>query len=360
MEVFLAVMVIALICMMFPLSSSTSSGSTYGAKIDKYGALQFPVLHRNNPLLPSWIPSSDTPDTTVTEVDSLQENTFFVAISLGTPAVHSLVTIDTASSLSWVQCGEHCDMCCYRQSGKFFNPSKSSSYQSIRCSAEVCRAMHKSSGVFSGCVHEIDACLYRKRYVSGQYSAGLYSGSNAGAIGFGDESYSFFNQVARQTNYRAFSYCFPSSHGSEGFLSIGPYVRDEKLMLTRLISDGHYLKFYAIQQLDMMVNGIQLEVDPGIYGTAVTVVDSGTADSFILSPVFHALDKAVTTGMLAKGYTRENVFYVNSDGGICLIFQPDDAGGTEGVQILGNRALRSVRVVYDIQDMIFGFQAGAC
>ncbi|KAJ1274325.1 hypothetical protein BS78_05G053600 [Paspalum vaginatum] len=293
-------------------------------------------------------------------------------------------------------------MLCYWQSGKagqFFNPSKSSSYQSVRCSSEVCRAMHKSSGVFSGCVHEIDACLYRKIYVSGQYSAGylvrdkltlpnnytiddfifgcgadnLYSGSNAGAIGFGDESYSFFNQVARQTNYRAFSYCFPSDHGSEGFLSIGPYVRDEKLMLTRLISDGHYLKFYAIQQVDMSVNGIQLEVDPGIYGTAVTVVDCGTTDSFILSPVFNALDKAVTTAMLAKGYPRgsakdricfattdepidwsdlptvemkfgvsttlvlrmENVFYVNSDGGICLTFQPDDAAAHKGFKFLG-------------------------
>lgn len=130
--------------------------------------------------------------------------------------------------------------------------------------------------------------------------------------------------------------------------------------------------------------------------TAVTIVDTGTADTHILPPVFHALDKAVTTAMLAKGYLRGslkdkicfittgepidwndlptfemklgmstlvlrmgNVFYVNSDDDICLTFQPDDAG-VKGAQVLGNRAIRSFRVVYDIQEMIFGFQAGTC
>jgi hypothetical protein len=40
---------------------------------------------------------------------------------------------------------------------------------------------------------------------------------------------SFF--VTVQTNCRAFSYCFPSDHENEGFLSTEPYIRDEKLML---------------------------------------------------------------------------------------------------------------------------------
>ncbi|OEL33860.1 hypothetical protein BAE44_0005121 [Dichanthelium oligosanthes] len=282
--------------------------------------------------------------------------------------------------------------------------------------------MNKTSVIFSGCYVKNDACLFRTQYELGEFSVGhlvkdkptlpnnstidgfifgcgagnLYSGPNTGIIGFGNESYSFFNQVALQTNYRAFSYCFPSNHKNEGFLSIGPYVRDEKLMLTRLISYSHYLPFYAIQQLDMMVNGIRLEVDPHIYSTAMTIVDTGTVDTYILSPVFHALDKEVTTAMLAKGYARGsvkdkicfvttgepidwndlptvemkfgmstlvlrmgNAFYVNLDNDICLTFQPDDSG-VKGVQALGNRAMRSFRVVYDIQDRIFGFQADAC
>lgn len=393
--------------------------------MNSHGALEFPVFHKNHPSFSSWIQSSTVPvpEATVTTDDNLRENVFFMSINLGTPAVSNLVTIDTGSSLSWVQCGR-CDVRCQWQIGStrpMFNPFNSSTYQNVKCSTEACRTIRKSTGITSVCVHETDPCLYRIRYALGEYSVGylgkekltlpnsmpvddfifgcggdnLYNGLNAGIIGFGDESYSFFNQVAQQTNYRAFSYCFPSNHENEGFLSIGPYVRDERLMLTRLISYGT-LPFYAVQQLDMMVNGISLEIDPRIYSTAVTIIDSGTTDTFILSPVFRALDKAVTTAMLAKGYVRgsatnkicfvttgdsinwndlpsvemtfgtstlvlrmENVFYVNTDDNICLTFQPDDAV-VRGVQILGNRALRSFRVVHDIQDRVFGFQAGAC
>nr|TKV99314.1 hypothetical protein SEVIR_8G034700v2 [Setaria viridis] len=415
MEVFLAVMVILLSSTVRSASSTSSSGSTYGTNLNSDGAFQFPMFHINHPLLPSWTQSANMQDTTIIRGDNLQENVFFVAISLGTPAVLNLVTIDTC---------RHCDTRCYWQTGKAgptFNPLKSSTYRNVNCSTEVCHAMHKISGLFSGCVDGKDACLYRIRYALGEYSVGylvkdkltlpnnytiddfifgcgagnLYSGSNTGIIGIGNESYSFFNQVARQTNYRAFSYCLPSDHENEGFLSIGPYVRDEKLKLTRLFSYGH-LPFYAIQQLGMMVNGIRLEVDPRIYSTAMTIVDTGTTDTYILSPLFHALDKEVTTAMLAKGYARGslkdkicfvtsgepidwndlptiemefgmstlllrmgNVFYVNSDNDICLTFRPDDAG-VKGAQVLGNRAMRSFRVVYDIQDRIFGFEAGAC
>lgn len=51
--------------------------------------------------------------------------------------------------------------------------------------------------------------------------------------------------------------------------------------------------------------------------------------------------------MYAVVLRLENVFYANSDDDICLTFQQDDANVNE-VQILGNRAMRSFRVVYDI------------
>ncbi|CAD6254771.1 unnamed protein product [Miscanthus lutarioriparius] len=110
-------------------------------------------------------------------------------------------------------------------------------------------------------------------------------------------------------------------------------------------------------ELDMTVNWILLEADPHIYSTTMTIVDSATTYTFILSLAFPALDKAARTTMLAKGYTRgsikdkicfvttgeltdwndlltvemkfgisamvlpmENVFYANSDDDICLTF----------------------------------------
>ena len=55
----------------------------------------------------------------------------------------------------------------------------------------------------------------------------------------------------------------------------------------------------------------------------------------------------------------ENAFHQHSVDRICLAFQPDTSG-VRDVRILGNKALRSFRVVYDLQKMTFGFQARAC
>ncbi|XP_066391747.1 uncharacterized protein [Miscanthus floridulus] len=202
------------------------------------------------------------------------------------------------------------------------------------------------------------------------------------------------------------------SHGAEGFLSIGPYARDDdddaKLEFTNLIfgyaGDDRRRFVYSLQQLDMMVFGQQLDVDPSVYTMQMMIVDSGTPITFLLAPVFDALDKAVTAAMAAKGYGRarhqlqdeentlcfwvpgdmvdwsdlptvemkftaetglklplENVFdqrFIDSDGRLlCLPIQPRGAG-VNGVQILGNKATRTFRVVFDLQ--MFGFQPDAC
>jgi hypothetical protein len=51
------------------------------------------------------------------------------------------------------------------------------------------------------------------------------------------------------------------------------HIFEMKNLCCRLISYGHLL-LYAVQQLDMTVNWIRLEVDPCIYGTTMTMVDS--------------------------------------------------------------------------------------
>lgn len=369
---------------------------------------------------PANIPADSS---TVIGDDSMRKNKYFMGISLGTPPVFNLVTIDTGSTLSWVQC-KNCQIKCYDQAakaGQIFNPYNSSTYSKVGCSTEACNGMHMDLAVEYGCVEEDDTCIYSLRYGSGEYSVGylgkdrltlasnrsidnfifgcgednLYNGVNAGIIGFGTKSHSFFNQVCQQTDYTAFSYCFPRDHENEGSLTIGPYARDINLMWTKLIYYDHK-PAYAIQQLDMMVNGIRLEIDPYIYISKMTIVDSGTADTYILSPVFDALDKAMTKEMQAKGYTRgwderricfisnsgsanwndfptvemklirstlklpvENALYESSNNVICSTFLPDDAG-VRGVQMLGNRAVRSFKLVFDIQAMNFGFKARAC
>ncbi|XP_062203134.1 uncharacterized protein LOC133905394 [Phragmites australis] len=403
-----------------------------GAKFrrSKDGAFHFPVFHRTHPCLEqSSIHAASVSDAgTVIGSDKIHKGKYFMAISLGTPAVFNLVTIDTGSTLSWVNC-ERCLIRCHEQvaeAGPKFDPQNSTTYQHIGCSSQDCIDLQNDNGVPYGCIEETDTCIYSVRYGS-QYSAGKlgrdrlalgtnysivddfifgcseddrFYGYEAGVIGFGYKKYSFFNQVARQASYNAFAYCFPSDHATEGFLTIGSYPPSGLELVTPLIGGYQhrsYSHLYSIQQLDMMVDGKPLEVDRSVYTRQMMILDSGTDDTFISSPIFYAFDKAMTAAMRDKGYGREygekvcfrsaggepvnwrglptvemkfiratltlppeNVFHEQPTvDRICLAFQPDVAG-VKGVQIFGNKATRSFRVVYDLQKMTFGFQARAC
>ncbi|RLN42454.1 hypothetical protein C2845_PM01G43080 [Panicum miliaceum] len=431
------------------------AGGSMGSK-NKDGTLQFPVFHRKHPCLESPSSSSSSRSSIIHPADDayllpeaspvvandvVHKGKFFMVISLGTPAVFNLVTIDTGSTLSWMQC-RTCQIRCHThlpEVGPIFDPLNSTTYQHVACSSQDSAAVNERLGVLSGCVEEKDTCLYSLRYGSAgplaQYSVGRlgkdrlrlalsddygvvdgfvfgcsedvrFEGREAGVIGFGNETFSFLNQVmAAQANngYRAFSYCFPGNHGAQGFLSIGPYAKDGNLGFTNLIFGYDE----TIRQLDMMVDGQRLDVDPSVYASQMMIVDSGTAATFLLAPVFDALDKAVTAAMAARGYARhqlqdeentvcfwiaagettsddnwsdlptvelkftgtilnlppQNVFdqrFIDADGRlVCLPFQPR-AAGVSGVQILGNKATRSFRIVFDLQARMFGFQPDAC
>ncbi|RLN29623.1 aspartic proteinase CDR1-like [Panicum miliaceum] len=393
------------------------------------GAFHFPVFHTKHPCIDSSpIHTASVSDAgAVIENYKIHEGKYFMGISLGTPATFNLVTIDTGSTLSWVQC-QRCQIFCHRQAdeaGRIFDPQNSTTYRHIGCSNEDCIDLHQDNGVPYGCIEETDTCLYIARYgSSSQYSAGrlgedrlvlggdnnytivddfifgcsedtIFKGYEAGVIGFGNKSYSYFNQVSRQTSYKAFAYCFPIDHQAEGFVIIGPYPRRLEVVTPLILGYGQRSHVYSIQQLDMMVDGKRLEVDPSVYTRRMMVVDTGTDETFISSPIFYAFGDAMTTAMQDKGYAREydkgfcftstggqvnwrglptvemrfirailmlppeNVFHQPSAGQICLAFQPDTSG-VRDVQILGSKALRSFRVVHDLQKMTLGFQARAC
>ncbi|CAL5077525.1 unnamed protein product [Urochloa decumbens] len=426
------------------MCSPSSFGSMGGSK-NKDGAFQFPVFHRKHPCLESW--SSGRKN------NSIHDEAAAYLLPEASPVVANERCDPQRQVLHGDQPGHprparSSATRTFRRWGPIFDHRNSSTYQRVACSSQDCAAVHDGLGVLSGCVEETDTCLYSLRYGSGplaQYSVGRlgkdrlrlalsddygvvdgfvfgcsedvrFNGREAGIVGFGNETFSFFNQVmaAQQTNdngyYNAFSYCFPGNHGAQGFLSIGPYARDgSDLGFTNLIfgyDDDRRRFVYSLQQLDMMVDGQRLDVDPSVYASQMMIVDSGTPVTFLLAPVFDALDKAVTAAMAAMGYARhqlqdeentvcfwiaaaagaddwselmptvemkftgttlklppQNVFdqrFSDSDGRlVCLPFQPRSAG-VSGVQILGNKAIRSFRVVFDLQARMFGFQPHAC
>ncbi|KAK3143105.1 hypothetical protein QOZ80_4BG0358440 [Eleusine coracana subsp. coracana] len=301
------------------------------------------------------------------------------------------------------------------KAGKIFNPNNSTTYSHVGCYNEDCIDLHEVYNVPFGCIEETDTCLYSLRYGSSQYSVGklgkdrpalgnrdnsivddfvfgcreddMFKGSEAGIIGFGNKSYSFFNQLARKRSYNAFAYCFPIDHK---FINYS--LCSELDVVLELVIPGYgkrwYAHAYSLLQVGMTINGKRLEVDPSEFTRQLMFIDSGTDDTFLSSPVYYAFDYAMAVAMRDKGYDRDynaenkmvcfsrsasggsvnwsglpkvemkflradltlppqNVFYEQPDGRICLVFHPDVAG-IAGVQILGNKATGSFRVVYDL------------
>ncbi|XP_031378200.1 aspartic proteinase CDR1-like [Punica granatum] len=80
----------------------------------------------------------DSSDMTLGLVASDAGVTFLASMSIGQPPIPQLLIVDTGSSLSWVQCAS----CrgCSRQVVPLFDPSKSSTYVDIPCTAgsQIC------------------------------------------------------------------------------------------------------------------------------------------------------------------------------------------------------------------------------
>ncbi|XP_044979919.1 aspartic proteinase CDR1-like [Hordeum vulgare subsp. vulgare] len=400
------------------------------------GALEFPLFHRDHSCVQQHLGNTRSSGNIVEmdlplPIDLIQNGDinnflFLMPIKLGTPPVWNLVAVDTGATLSFVQC-EPCTLRCHKQTdaGEIFDPSKSESFSRVGCSENKCRTVQRALHLQSkACMEKEDSCLYsmtfggtssysvgklvRDRLAIGKYAKGYsfpdflfgcsldteYHQYEAGLVGFADEPFSFFEQVAPLVNYKAFSYCFPSDRRKTGYLSIGDYTRVNStytpLFLARQQSR------YALKLDEVLVNGMALVTTP-----SEMIVDSGSRWTILLSDTFTQLDAAITEAMRPLGYNRnyyrgsdyicfedahfqqfsdwaalpvvelkfdmgvkmalqpQSSFHFNNDYGLCTYFMRDASLGS-GVQLLGNTMTRSVGITFDIQGGQFGFRKGDC
>lgn len=73
---------------------------------------------------------------------------YYVTVGLGTPKRQLSLIFDTGSDLAWTQC-EPCVRSCYAQKEPTFNPSKSTSYTNVSCTAVSCNQLIASTGIIS-------------------------------------------------------------------------------------------------------------------------------------------------------------------------------------------------------------------
>ncbi|KAL3650942.1 hypothetical protein CASFOL_007345 [Castilleja foliolosa] len=345
--------------------------------------------------------------------ETFKTGNYIVSIGLGTPKNTLSLVFDTGSDLTWTQC-QPCSDSCYQQREPIFNPSKSSSYSNISCSADQCSEL-PSPGCLSG------TCVYSVQYGDGSFSVGFLGkdkltvtptdvfpdflfgcgqsnkglfGSTAGLIGLSRDNLSFVSQTAAKYG-KYFSYCFPFVSSSTGHLAFGKNggSKSKNVKFTPFAS-SRIESLYFIDIVYITVGGKKLAINESVFQIAGTVIDSGTVITRLppgaygpMSAEFQRMmenyPRAPAYSLLDTCYDFSNYTFVEipkiefgfsgdvnvdvADSGIiilvdstvaCLAFAGNDDG--EQVGIFGNTQQKTFEVVYDVAGGKLGFGPGGC
>ena len=236
---------------------------------------------------------------------------YFTRFGLGTPPRFSYFVMDTGSDLSWTQC-QPCQRC-YNQSDPYFNPSASSSYQSVGCGASLCSQL-----LVKGC--QANMCLYQVSYGDGSFTVGdfalekftfgkgtvvlkvaigcghdnegLFQGA-AGLLGLGNGKLSFPTQTKTQ-----FSYCLADRfQGGSSELIFGRGAAPRGSVFTPMLKNPKLSTFYYVGLDGISVGGQLLQIPRSVFalqsdGSGGVIVDSGTSITRLTAPAYVALRDA--------------------------------------------------------------------
>ncbi|CAK7354030.1 unnamed protein product, partial [Dovyalis caffra] len=206
---------------------------------------------------------------------SIGAGDYVVTVGLGTPKKEFTLIFDTGSDVTWTQC-EPCVKSCYEQKEpRNLNPHIKNVFKNF---------------VF-GC---------------GQQNDGLF-GRAAGLLGLGRTELSLPSQAAKKFK-KLFSYCLPASSSSKGYLSFGGKV-SKTVTFTPLSKASESTPFYGLDITGLSVGGHKLSIDPSIFSTSGTIIDSGTVFSRLPPTVYSALSSAFKKLMTNYPLTGGNSFF---------------------------------------------------
>ncbi|OAY65698.1 Protein ASPARTIC PROTEASE IN GUARD CELL 2 [Ananas comosus] len=145
-------------------------------------------------------------------------------------------------------------------------------------------------------------CIYLVQYGDGSYSSGFFAeetltltpsdvvttfkfgcgesniglfGGVAGLLGLGRGQVSLVSQSADKYG-GVFSYCLPPFASSAGYLTFGAGSASPNMQFTPLQSNSAAPSLYFVEMVGISVGGKVLPIQPEVFSTAATIVDSGT------------------------------------------------------------------------------------
>ncbi|KAF8389253.1 hypothetical protein HHK36_025946 [Tetracentron sinense] len=250
----------------------------------------------------------------ITSGINLQTLNYIVTVELGGKKM--MVIVDTGSDLTWVQC-QPCKSC-YDQQDPLFNPTISSSYQSILCNSSTCQSLESTTGNSGVCGTEQPTCNYIVNYGDGSYTRGdlghellnlgttsvedfifgcgrnnkgLFGGA-AGVMGLGKSDLSLVSQTSTQFG-GVFSYCLPSTEADDasGSLILGGdssvYKNSTPISYTKMISSIQLSNFYFLNLTGVSIGDVALQATG--FGKDGIIIDSGTVITRLAPSVYRAL-----------------------------------------------------------------------
>jgi hypothetical protein len=344
----------------------------------------------------------------VTVPTNLGTMQYVITVGIGSPAVTQTMLIDTGSDVSWVQCKPCTAPACHAPVGSLFDPVQSSTYAPFSCTSAPCTQL---GGEGNGC--SSSQCQYIVKYgdhsnTTGTYGSdtlaltpsetvndfqfgcshdeeGLLSQQNTdGLMGLGGDVQSLVSQTAA-TYGNAFSYCLPKTSSTSGFLTLGAPGDTSGFVTTPMLRSETVPTFYRLLLQDISVGGNLLGIAPSVFA-AGSVMDSGTVITRLPAAAYSALSSAFKDGMtqypeaspvdpfdtcfdftgidnitvpgVALVFDGGAIVNLDFDGiiqGGCLAF-----AATSDISLIGNVQQRTLEVLYDVGQSIFGFRSGAC
>ncbi|OMO73928.1 Peptidase A1 [Corchorus olitorius] len=366
--------------------------------------------------------TEDVSDTRIPLTSGVELGTlnYIVTIELGGRKM--TVIVDTGSDLTWVQC-QPCKSC-YNQKEPIFNPSQSSSFQTMFCNSTACQSLAFATGNSGTCGKNPPSCNYYVSYGDGSYTRGelahdqlnlgktpvkdfvfgcgrnnkgLFGGAS-GLMGLGRSSISLVSQTSAVFG-GFFSYCLPSTQsGASGSLVLGGnasvYNTSSDISYTRMISNPQLSTFYFLNLTGVSIGGVTLK--DSTFGKAGMLIDSGTVISrlpptiykavksefmkqfsaFPPAPPFSILDtcfnlsayqevEVPTIKMQFEGNAEMNVdvtgvFYFVKTDASQVCLALASLSFDDEIGIIANYQQRNQRVIYDTMQSKLGFAQESC
>ncbi|CAE5967732.1 unnamed protein product [Arabidopsis arenosa] len=339
---------------------------------------------------------------------------YFSRIGVGTPAKEMYLVLDTGSDVNWIQCEPCSD--CYQQSDPVFNPTSSSTYKSLTCTARQCSLLETSA-----C--RSNKCLYQVSYGDGSFTVGelatdtvtfgnsgklndvalgcghdnegLFTGA-AGLLGLGGGALSITNQMKATS----FSYCLVDrDSGKSSSLDFNSVQLGSGDATAPLLRNQKIDTFYYVGLSGFSVGGQKVIMPDAIFdvdasGSGGVILDCGTAVTRLQTQAYNSLRDAFLklTTNLKKGTSSISLFDtcydfsslstvkvptvafhftggksldlpaknylipVDDNGTFCFAFAPTSSS----LSIIGNVQQQGTRITYDLANKIIGLSGNKC